>query len=98
MDIDVALSKLMREHRLFSFISMNWAGKPLRSLEAMLGYIRGASTATGLTVTASLAEGVYQRGQSVSDEEMEKLRIERYEVCHTWNYNIRPHLNAAHSN
>jgi DDE family transposase len=48
------------EHRLFSFITINWAGKPLRTLETMLGYIRGTSTATGLTVKAFLQEGSYK--------------------------------------
>jgi hypothetical protein len=77
---------------------MNWAGKPLRSLDTMLGYIHGTSTRTGLRVTASLVEGNYKRGQSVSDEEMEKIQIERHDLCPTWNYTIRPHPNAAHSN
>lgn len=86
------------EHRLFSFISMNWAGKPLRSLDTMLGYIRGTSTRAGLSVTASLVEGIYRRGQSVSDDQMEKIQIEHHDVCPTWNYTIRPHPNAAHSN
>lgn len=86
------------EHRLFSFISMNWAGKPLRSLDTMLGYIRGTSTNTGLSVTASLVEGTYKRGQSVSDDEMEKIQIERHEICPTWNYTIRPHLRAVQNN
>lgn len=86
------------EHRLFSFISMNWAGKPLRSLDTMLGYIQGTSTTTGLTVTASLVEGTYEKGQSVSDAEMKKLLIERHDVCPNWNYTIRPHPSAAHGN
>jgi hypothetical protein len=77
---------------------MNWAGKPLRSLDTMLGYIRGTTTTTGLTVTASLFEGIYQTGQSVSDEKMEKLPIERHNVCPAWNYTIRPNPCAAHSN
>src|SRR5712692_7711508 len=51
------------EHRLFSFISKNWEGKPLRTLGIMLGYIRGTTTATGLKVKAFLDEETYKRGQ-----------------------------------
>jgi DDE family transposase len=47
------------EHRLFSRISLNWAGKPLRSLETMLYSIRGTTTRTGLTARAALLEGTY---------------------------------------
>jgi Rhodopirellula transposase DDE domain len=50
------------EYKLFSQISINWEGKPLRSLELMLGYMRGTTTSTGLTVRASLDEGVYKKG------------------------------------
>jgi hypothetical protein len=49
------------EHRLFSYISVNWAGKPLRTLGIMLGYIRGTTTRTGLTVEAALDEATYRR-------------------------------------
>jgi hypothetical protein len=49
------------EHRLFSYISLNWAGRPLRTLEIMLGYIRGTTTATGLSVKAFLQRGSYRK-------------------------------------
>jgi len=78
------------EHRLFSHISINWAGKPLRTFDIMLAYIRGTETTTGLTVKASLLEGVYEKGQRVSDAEMKTLNLERHEVCPKWNYTIRP--------
>jgi hypothetical protein len=78
------------EHRLFSHISINWAGKPLRTLDTMLAYIRGTTTITGLKVKASLVEGDYETGQSVSDAEMERLNLERHAVCPNWNYTIRP--------
>jgi hypothetical protein len=55
------------EHWLFSQISLNWAGKPLRSLETMLNSIRGTTTSTGLTVRAAWLEGTYEKGQKVSD-------------------------------
>jgi hypothetical protein len=78
------------EHRLFSYISMNWAGKPLRTWNTMLGYIRGTTTTTGLEVRAFLHAGVYETGQSVSDAEMKRLNLERHDVCPNWNYTIRP--------
>ena len=80
------------EHRLFSHISLNWRGKPLRTFDTMLAYIRGTTTTTGLTVKAFLVEGVYEKGQKVSDAEMEELNLERHEVCLNWNYTIRPRL------
>ena len=80
------------EHRLFSFISVNWAGKPLRTFEAMLGFIRATTTKTGLKVKAVLNEKVYAKGRRVSDAEMKTLNLERHEVCPEWNYTIRPRL------
>lgn len=83
------------EHRLFSHISTNWAGKPLRTFNTMLAYIRGTTTTTGLTVKAFLLEGLYETGRGVSDAEMEKLNLERHEVCPNWNYTIRPRSDSA---
>jgi hypothetical protein len=51
------------EHRLFSEISKNWVGKPLRTLEIMLRYIRGTTTTTGLTVRAHVDGGIYRKGR-----------------------------------
>jgi hypothetical protein len=78
------------EHRLFSYISINWAGKPLKTLGLMLGYIRGTTTATGLKVKASLDEGVYTKAQKVTRQDVEQLRLEPHAVCPAWNYTIRP--------
>jgi transposase len=80
------------ERRLFSFISMNWAGNPLRSLDVMLGYIRGTSTKTGLEVKAFLQEGIYKEGQKVTRAEMERLNIQHHTVHPDWNYTISPPL------
>jgi hypothetical protein len=82
------------EHRLFSYISLNWAGCPLRSFETLLYYLRGTTTNTGLTVRATLLEGAYVKGQKVSDAEMEHLNIEHAEVCAQWNYTLRPRIPA----
>ena len=84
------------EHRLFSQISLNWAGKPLRSLEIMLNYICGTTTQTGLTVQAAMLDGTFEKGQKVSDDQMQQLNIEHQGVCRQWNYTIHPRL-AAHS-
>ena len=78
------------EHRLFSYISLNWAGKPLRSFETMLAYIRGTTTEKGLKVSAFLLDQVYQRGIKVSDREMRDLNLVRRSICPTWNYVIKP--------
>ena len=78
------------EHRLFSYISTNWQGKPLKTLEIMLGYIRGTSTATGLRVKAFLDRGVYKRGQKVKSEDLERLNTVPHAVCPKWNYTLHP--------
>ena len=82
------------EHRLFSQISLNWAGKPLRSLDIMLNYIRGTTTQTGLTVRAALLDGTFEKGQKVSDDHMKQLNIEQQSACSQWNYTIQPRLTA----
>jgi transposase len=78
------------EHRLFSEISKNWAGKPLRTLEAMLGYIRGTTTTTGLTVKAHLDEGTYRKGQKVTKEDVKKINFTPHSLHPRWNYTISP--------
>lgn len=74
------------EHRLFSQMSQNWAGGPLRSFETLLNSIRGTTIQAGLTVRARLLEGEYAKGQKVSDEQMQQLNIEHAEVCSQQNY------------
>jgi hypothetical protein len=78
------------ERRLFSHISMNWAGKPLTSLDLMLGYIRGTATETGMTVEAFLLEGAFPVGEKVSEGEMKQLALQFHETCPEWNYTITP--------
>jgi hypothetical protein len=80
------------EHRLFSYISINWAGKPLRRMETILGYIAGTRTKAGLKVKAFVQKGIYEKGKKVSDAEMERLNLERHNVCPNWNYTIRPQI------
>jgi Rhodopirellula transposase DDE domain len=78
------------EHRLFGPISLNWAGRPLATWDTMLGYLRGTTTATGLTVRAALHTGIYQTGERVSDADMATLNLTPHDVCPTWNYTLRP--------
>ena len=78
------------EHQLFSPISGNWAGLPLRSFEIMLGALRGTTTRGGLKVRAELVEGEFKKGQKVSPAELRELNIEYGAVCPRWNYTIRP--------
>jgi hypothetical protein len=83
------------EHRLFSHISLNWAGKPRRMWDTILGYIRGTTTTTGLEVRASLQEGVYETGQSVAEADMHRLQLEHHALCPNWNYTIGPRRAAV---
>jgi len=78
------------EHRLFGPISMNWAGVPLRTAGLMRSLIRGATTWSGLAVTAAWSARPYRRGVKVSDAEMAELNIEHHSTCPQWNYTIRP--------
>jgi hypothetical protein len=83
------------EHRLFGPISVNWAGKPLRTFAAMLACIRGTTTVTGLRVQAWLVDQVYEKGRAVSAAAMRDLNIQFAEVCPKWNYTIRPRLTGT---
>jgi hypothetical protein len=78
------------EHRLFSQITMNWRGRPLTSHETILKLIGATTTATGLTVTATLDTGSYPIGIKISDHEMAALPITRDEFHGDWNYTLHP--------
>jgi hypothetical protein len=78
------------EHRLFSHISLNWAGKPLRTLSHLLAYVRGTTTAPGLTVAAHQVETVYPLGTRISKAQMATLALELHAVCPRWNYTLHP--------
>jgi hypothetical protein len=83
------------EHRLFSHISLNWAGVPLRSFETVTRYIEGTETATGLRVKAVLKRGGNEIGERVSNEEMRRLHIQPHAICPAWNYTLHPRDDAA---
>lgn len=78
------------EHRLFSFISLNWAGIPLRTLNTMVRLIRGTTTESGLKVKAAVIRRKYLKKIKVSDEEMANLNLVRRRIHPHWNYIIKP--------
>ena len=78
------------EHRLFSEISKNWAGKPLESFETVVKCIRATRTSSGLRVSARLLQKEYENGEKVSDTGMKELSISRHEVLPDWNYTLAP--------
>jgi hypothetical protein len=78
------------EHRLFSEISKNWAGRPLDSYETILNYLRTTTTANGLTVTAHIVPTRYQKGVKINDDQMSQLHITKDETLASWNYTLRP--------
>jgi hypothetical protein len=80
------------EHRLFSFITQNWRGKPLVSYAVILSLIAATTTATGLTVESVLDTTLYARGRKVTDEDLATIQIERDEFHGEWNYTISPHV------
>lgn len=78
------------EHRLFSFISSNWRGEPLRDYETIVSLIAKTTTAKGLKVTCRLDRRSYPTGRKVSDQEMSIVNITRNKFHGDWNYVIRP--------
>jgi hypothetical protein len=76
------------EHRLFSFISINWRGRPLTDYQTILELIAGTTTETGLTVSACLDDGVYPTGVKVSDAEVAAVHLVPHEFHGEWNYTI----------
>jgi hypothetical protein len=78
------------EHRLFSFITSNWRGEPLRDYETIVRLIAATTTAKGLTVTCRLDRRKYPVGRRVSDEEMAAINLAPQPFHGEWNYIIRP--------
>jgi hypothetical protein len=78
------------EHRLFSFITQNWRGKPLVSYQAIVQLIAGTTTRTGLNVKCGIDENQYPAGIKVSDEDMASINITPHQFHGEWNYTIAP--------
>lgn len=81
------------EHRLFSFVTQNWRGKPLVTLQAIVELIGNTRTTKGLMVKAALDSKDYPSGKKVSDEELNQVQLARHKFHGDWNYTIRPRKN-----
>jgi transposase len=81
------------EHRLFSFISLNWRAKPLISLETIINLIAATTTRTGLKVYAQLDERSYPNKIKITDAELAAVNIHRADFHPEWNYLIQPRTN-----
>jgi hypothetical protein len=78
------------EHRLFSYISTNWRGRPLVSLAVIVNLIASTRTEGGLRVRCELDQGRYHKGQEVSDKQMAQIRLVPHRFRGDWNYTIHP--------
>jgi transposase len=78
------------EHRMFSFISMNWRGQPLTSYRTIVELIGATTTGKGLRIRAERDEGCYETGVKVSDKELAALPLKRHDFHGDWNYTITP--------
>ena len=83
------------EHRLFSFISSNWRGEPLRDYETVVNLIAATTTAKGLKVTCRLDRRKYPTGREVSDAQMQRVNLERNKFHGEWNYIIKPNVKST---
>jgi len=79
------------EHRLFSFITQNWRGKPLTSLQTIVNLIASTTTTKGLTVKAAIDTNQYDTKVKVTNEELGRIRIKKHAFHGDWNYTISPH-------
>lgn len=82
------------EHRLFSFISMNWKGQPLETYEIIVNLIGATTNKAGLKVECSLDDGYYETGIKVTNEEMADLNLYEEHWRGDWNYRILPKDNS----
>jgi len=78
------------EHRLFSQITMNWRGRPLKTHQIIVDLISSTTTATGLTVRATLDTGEYPTGISYTDKQVKALPLQRHDFHGEWNYSLLP--------
>ena len=78
------------EHRMFSFITQNWRGRPLLSHAVIINLIASTTTETGLKIRCHLDNSAYPKGIKISDAQMEQINIKRDDFHGDWNYTIRP--------
>ncbi len=77
------------EHRLFSYIAMNWRGKPLTSLATVVSLIGSTTTKRGLRVRSEIDKTAYAKGVKISDRQMANIKLEPHTFHGDWNYTIR---------
>ncbi len=78
------------EHRMFSFISQNWKGKPLTDYQVIINFIKNTTTEKGLKIFARLDKNKYEKGKRFTDEDMKKIKLFPHETHPGWNYTILP--------
>ena len=84
------------EHRLFSFITQNWRGKPLVTHQVIVELIAATTTKTGLKVHSRLDERIYATGQRISDKRLAAVNLEPDAWHGEWNYTIHPNILGTH--
>ena len=82
------------EHRLFSFITQNWRGKPLVNHQTIINLIASTTTRSGLIVKAALDTNTYDTKIKVTNQELASLRLQRHQFHGDWNYTISPSDNT----
>ena len=83
------------EHRMFSFITMNWRGRPLTSLRVIIELISATTTATGLTIQADYDPNWYPTGVKITNKQLAAVPLDPHEFHGEWNYTISAQSNAA---
>jgi transposase len=83
------------EHRLFSFITQNWRGRPLVSYHTIVQLIAATTTKAGLTVRSELDTNTYPKGIKIADADMDALNLQRHSFHGEWNYTIKPQSNMT---
>ena len=78
------------EHRMLSFITKNWRGKPLATRATVVNLIANTTTEKGLKILAEIDENIYEAGIQVSEEELAQVSLYRYKFHGEWNYKISP--------
>jgi hypothetical protein len=83
------------EHRMFSFVSLNWRGKPLESLQVIIELIAGTTTTTGLKIYAQLDDRDYPKAVEVTDQQLAAVNITRDPFHGEWNYTVNPSITKS---
>ena len=76
------------EHKMFSFISMNWRGKPLTNYELIINLIEGTTTKKGLKIKAKMDKNIYELGKKILEKELDKINVQEHKINPKWNYTL----------